>query len=253
LLLLCDRIALRMACAADDKADEVSHHGERVIIAGFGRFGQIVGRMLFASGIRATVLDHDPEQIELLRRFNFRIFYGDATRLDLLQAAGAAQATLLINAIDDMDENLELVDVVREQFPNLRVLARARNVTHYFELRKRDVDVVERETFEAALSLGRRALVALGTLPFEAQEISDRFKRHNVRMLEQMTQYYDDEAKRMSLAKAGREELERQFERDRALVARVKATGWQLDGAQADEPDQLPGALPVAGSGPTHE
>ena len=252
LLLLCDRIALRLACRADDQADEVSHQGERVIIAGFGRFGQIVGRLLFASGIRATVLAHDPEQIDLLRRFNFRIFYGDATLLDLLQAAGAGQATLLINAIDDMDESLELVDVVRDQFPNLRVLARARNVTHFFELRERGVEVVERETFEAALALGRQALVALGTLPFEAQEISDRFKRHNVRMLEQMTLYYHDEAKRLSLAKAGREELERQFERDRALIARAKATGWQPDGAQADESETL-AAPSVAGARPTPE
>ncbi|MET0344232.1 MAG: glutathione-regulated potassium-efflux system protein KefC [Polyangiales bacterium] len=242
-VLLCDRFTARSA-QEDAEADAISHHGERVIICGFGRFGQIVGRLLFASGIKATVLDHDPEQIELLRRFNFRIFYGDATRLDLLHAAGAGQATLLINAIDDMEESLELTDLVREEFPNLRILARARNVTHWFELRQRGVEVVERETFESALSLGTKALVALGTLPFEAQEITDRFKRHNVRMLEQMTAFYHDEAKRLSLAKQGREELERQFERDRVLLAREKASDWRPEGGGPGDLGSTADAVP---------
>ena len=88
-----------------------------MIIAGFGRFGQIVGRLLFANGIRAIVLDHDPEQIELLRKFGYQVFYGDATRLDLLRAAGAADARLLVNAIDDVGDSLALTDRVREHFP----------------------------------------------------------------------------------------------------------------------------------------
>jgi glutathione-regulated potassium-efflux system ancillary protein KefC len=177
------------------------------------------------------VLDHDPDQIELLRRFGFRIFYGDATRVDLLEAAGAGEAKLLINAIDDQEESLELVDVVREKFPNLPVIARARNVTHFFELHERGVQVIERETFEAALSIGRKALEQLGRRPYEARELSDRFKRHNIKMLEQLSLHYHDEAKRLSMAKAGREELEAQFERDRAALRQSleEAKGWQLD------------------------
>ena len=92
-----------------------------MIIAGFGRFGQIVGRLLFANGIRAIVLDHDPEQIELLRKFGYKVFYGDATRLDLLRAAGAADARLLVNAIDDVADSLALTDRVREHFPDLPI------------------------------------------------------------------------------------------------------------------------------------
>ncbi|HEY6881119.1 MAG TPA: glutathione-regulated potassium-efflux system protein KefC, partial [Polyangiales bacterium] len=170
LLIGFDRLA---AHSADDQArtyDAIEDEGAQVIIAGFGRFGQIVGRLLLAVGIRATVLDHDPDQIQMLRKFGFRVFYGDATRLDLLEAAGIAKAKLLINAIDDQEESLELVDVVREKFPKLPILARARNVTHYFELSERGVEIIERETFEAALALGRKALEQLGKPPYEARE-----------------------------------------------------------------------------------
>ena len=110
-----------------------------MIIAGFGRFGQIVGRLLFANGMRAIVLDHDPDQVDLLRKFGYKVFYGDATRLDLLRAAGAGQACLLVNAIDDVADSLALIDRVREHFPDLPMIARARNVTHYVELRSRGV------------------------------------------------------------------------------------------------------------------
>jgi glutathione-regulated potassium-efflux system ancillary protein KefC len=133
-----------------------------VIIAGFGRFGQIVGRLLNANRIKLTVLDHDPDQIELLRRFGFKVFYGDATRVDLLHAAGAAKARALVLAIDDIEDSLALADAVREHFPDLPILARARNVTHMYELMDRGVTIIERETFESALQLGRRVLALLG-------------------------------------------------------------------------------------------
>lgn len=136
-----------------------------VLIAGFGRVGQIIGRFLFASGIRATVLDHDPDQIEVLKRFGFKIFYGDATRLDLLEAAGAGKAKVLVVAIDDVESSVALVEKVRAQFPKLHIVARARNVGHYTQLRKLGVEVVERETFESSVKLGREALVALGAHP----------------------------------------------------------------------------------------
>jgi glutathione-regulated potassium-efflux system ancillary protein KefC len=168
--------------------------------------------------VKATVLDHDPDQVDLLRRFGFRVYYGDATRLDLLHAAGAAKARLLINAIDDVEDSLELVELAREHFPKLRILARARNVTHYGSLKRLNVEVIERETFEASLALGRRALERLAVSPYEAKERVDAFRRHNIRMLDSLVPHFNDENKRMSLAKAGREELERQFERDRAAL-----------------------------------
>ncbi|HKU41596.1 MAG TPA: glutathione-regulated potassium-efflux system protein KefC, partial [Polyangiales bacterium] len=207
LLLAQDFLRTRGASARADAYDRIEGADAPIIMAGFGRFGQIMGRFLYANGLQLTVLDHDPDQIETLRRFGFRVFYGDATRLDLLEAAGAARARLLVNAIDDIDDSLRLVDLVREHFPKLRMVARARNVTHYFELRARGVEIVERETFEAALTAARHTLEALGVGRYEARELADRFRRHNVRALEATLPYYRDEASRLSQARAGREEL----------------------------------------------
>jgi glutathione-regulated potassium-efflux system ancillary protein KefC len=234
MLLVLDRLNARHASDQAREYDAIDDVGAQVIIAGFGRYGQIVGRMLFASGLRVTVLDHDPEQIETLRKFGFRVFYGDATRLDLLHAAGASHALLLVNAIDDVEDNLKLVDLAREHFPKLRVAARARNVTHYFELRQRGVQMIERETFEAALVTARHALEVLGVAPYEARERADRFRRHNIHSLEQLQPNYRDETSRLSSAKAGRVELEEQFKRDQVALDRLgTAMGWheELEGA----------------------
>lgn len=218
LLLVYDRFMARGA-QPERAADEVAPVGP-VIIAGFGRFGQIVGRLLLASGVRAVVLDHDPDQVESLRKFGYRVFYGDATRLDLLEAAGARDARLLVNAIDDVDASVALVERVRENFPALPIVSRARNVSHYYELRLRGVEVVERETFESALRAGRAALERLGMDRFRAKELADTFRRHNIASVDATLPFYQDEARRMSMAKAGREELERQFARDRERFER---------------------------------
>ena len=218
LLIAYDRW-MRRSERREGEADAVSAEGP-VIIAGFGRFGQIVGRLLLANGVGVVILDHDPEQVESLRRWGFRVFYGDATRLDLLEAAGARTARLLVNAIDDVEASVTLVDRVRANFPDLAIVSRARNVSHYFELRLRGVQMVERETFEAALKAGRTALEALGTDRFRAKELADAFRRHNIASVDETLPFYQDEARRMSLGKQGREELERQFARDRERFER---------------------------------
>jgi glutathione-regulated potassium-efflux system ancillary protein KefC len=236
LLVAQDKLTARgRARRHSENFDTIEPDGSEVLIAGFGRFGQIIGRLLFASGVRATVLDHDPEQIELLRKFGFRIFYGDATRIDLLESAGAARARLLVCAIDDVDDSLALVDRVREHFPRLPILARARNVTHVYELRERGVTIVERETFESALSIGRRALEQLGVDPYEARERADRFRRHNNRSLEANAAHYKDEASRLTAARAGREELEQQFRRDVQALDHLGERGWHEERDAAEE------------------
>jgi glutathione-regulated potassium-efflux system ancillary protein KefC len=197
-------------------ADRIERTEGRVIIVGFGRFGQIVGRLLFASGVRATVLDHDPDNIELLRRLGFRVFYGDGTRLDLLTSAGAASADVLIDAIDEEGSSLKLVDVVQQYFPELPIVARARNVTHWRELRERGLVRIERETFESALRAGRHAFETLGVRPFEARERADAFRRHNVAGLEELLPQWADETARLSTARNSRLQFEQQFQRDLA-------------------------------------
>ncbi len=227
LLLLAHDKLMGSRAMADREPDTITDEGP-VIIAGFGRFGQIVGRLLLASGVRPVVLDHDPEQIETLRKFGFTVFYGDATRLDLLEAAGARKARLLVNAIDDVDASIALVDRARANFPSLNIVSRARNVSHYFELRIRGVEVVERETFEAALRIGRASLEKLGVDRFRAKELADAFRRHNISGVDATLPFYKDEARRMSLAKQGREELEKQFARDRERFERGHGgSGWK--------------------------
>ncbi len=230
LLILHDWWMARIECGKDGEprqADVIDEKDAPVIIAGFGRFGQIVGRLLMANGIRAVVLDHDPDQIELLRKFGNKVFYGDATRLDLLEAAGARQARLLVNAIDDVEDNLKLVDLVREHFPSLAIVARARNVTHYVELRQRGVTLVERETFEAALLAGRHALEVLGFDRTRARDLANLFRRHNVATTESMIPHFDDDERLVSAAKQGRDELEQQIARDRQKFDEEHSSkGW---------------------------
>ncbi len=244
LLLAHDRAAARRAARQSVAFDTLPSEDAPVLIAGFGRFGQIVGRLLFASGVRATVLDHDPDQIELLRKFGFRIFYGDATRVDLLEAAGARRARLLVNAIDDVEDSLALVDRVRQHFPHLQIVARARNVTHYLELRERGVTVAERETFDAALNAGRGALEALGVDRYEARERAESFRRHNLRALELALPQYKHETSRLSSATAARAELDEQFQRDIAVLDRQGRSGWhedELEAAADERASRVPG------------
>ncbi len=107
-----------------------------MIIAGFGRFGQIAGRLLLSSGVKMVILDHDPDHVDTLRKFDMKVFYGDATRADLLESAGAAKAEVLINAIDDPETSMQMVELVKEHFPHLTIISRARDVDHYIQLRQ---------------------------------------------------------------------------------------------------------------------
>jgi glutathione-regulated potassium-efflux system ancillary protein KefC len=196
-----------------------------VIIAGFGRYGQIVGRLLNACGLQATVLDHDAEQVETVRRFGWPVFYGDATRLDLLRTAGAARARVIVVAIDDIAQSLRVVDLVREHFPQATIVARARNVTHYYGLRDRGVAHIERETFDAALASGRSVLELMGWTSDAAQTQATRFRAHSVELLEQMAPHFRDEAKLIAIAKQGRRQLEELWAREREEATSATASG----------------------------
>ena len=228
LLVVIDRWVLpRYASQAQDSPHALAEPQEApVIIAGFGRYGQVIGRLLYANGLMATVLDHDAEQIDLLRKFGFRVHYGDATRLDLLRLAGAGTARVLVVAIDDVDQSLKLVEVARESFPHLQIVARARNVQHYYALRDRGVDLIERETLDSALLSGRSVLQLMGWHPHHARQLAARFKRHSVSQLEQMWPHHQDEQALVSMAKQGREQLEELFAQEREAVQGRRQEGW---------------------------
>ncbi|MBE7417696.1 MAG: glutathione-regulated potassium-efflux system protein KefC [Ideonella sp.] len=200
-----------------------SQQSAPVIIAGFGRYGQIVGRLLFASGLTATVLDHDAEQVEGTRRFGWKVFYGDATRLDLLRTAGAAEARVLVVAIDDMEQNLALVDLAREHFPQLTIVARARNARHWTQLYKRGVRLIERETLDSALMSARSVLEALGFEPHRARTLAQRFRRHSIEQLIAMAPHVGDEARLVAISKDGRQQLEQLLAQERELAQRTRA------------------------------
>ena len=218
LLLASDRIRARRH-ALQDRAAEYDRiddgHAAPVIIAGFGRYGQIVGRLLYASGFSATVLEHDAEQVEAVRRFGWQVYYGDATRLDLLRSAGAETARLFVLAIDDVEQSVAVARLVREHFPHLGIVARARNVSHYYQLRNLGVEAVERETLDSALMSGRSALERLGLERHQARTLALRFRRHNLELVEQMRPHTGDEAQLIAIAKQGRQQLEEQFARER--------------------------------------
>src|SRR4051812_7731936 len=179
LLVLHDRvIAPRFAdAAAAQPAD--APEPSRVIIAGLGRVGQVVARLLNASGFHPTVLDDDPDHVEQSREFGFRVFYGDATRLDLLHAAGAASADLLVITLDEREAITRLARIVRQNFPRLRVIARAHDMRHLFELRDLGVEMLERETWLSALKLGETALAVVTQDPELAQRAAKAFEEHD--------------------------------------------------------------------------
>jgi glutathione-regulated potassium-efflux system ancillary protein KefC len=205
---------------------DVPQH-EPVIIAGFGRYGQIVGRLLYANGITPTILDQDAEQIEAMRRFGWRVFYGDATRLDLVRTAGAEKARVFVIAIDDVDQSVALARMLREHFPRLTIVARARNVQHLYALRDAGVTLIERETLDSALMSGRSALEALGWEPHLARNLALRFRRHNLRQVLAMAPHWKDQAKLITAAKQGRRQLEEQFAQERLEAQqRQQQAGW---------------------------
>jgi monovalent cation:proton antiporter-2 (CPA2) family protein len=160
------------------KADLIDEEN-RVIIAGHGRFGQIVGRLLRAKGVRTTVLEYDSDQVEMLRRFGVKVFYGDASRLELLRAAGAETADLLVLAIDDSEKTLGLVEAARKHFPKMRVVARARDRRDAYKLVDLGVDHVYRETLDSSLAMGVDALRLLGFPGHLAHRAGRTFRRHD--------------------------------------------------------------------------
>ena len=221
------------------EADELRElQNAPVIIAGFGRYGQIVARVLFANGVKPTVLDHDAEAIEALRKFGWPVFYGDATRLDLMRTAGADKARLLVLAIDDTLQSVECAKMVRENFPDVTIVARARNVQHYFELYELGVTMIERETLDSALMTARSALETLGWQPHQARNLALRFRRYNVAQLAALAPHRKDEARLIAAAKQGRQQLEELFAIERQQAAERQArAGWSADPPQ---PEQKP-------------
>ena len=229
LLMLVDDKLLQprlLPTAAARPADPIEERDAEVIIAGHGRFGMTVGRVLQANRCRTVVLDHDAEQIEALRRYGFRVFYGDASRLDLLEAAGAKEAKVFVLAIDDREKALELAAAVRKHFPHLRLLARAFDRVHAYELMDAGAHAVYREVFGTSVDLARDALTALGRHPFEAQRAALLFKAHDERLVRESARHRHDQGKLIDISRTARAEIAKVLARDTGDVASDSDPAW---------------------------
>jgi len=232
LLLIDDAIARALKPAPPDY--ETPPGGDRhVIIAGFGRFGQIVARVLRARKIPFTALDSSVEQVDFVRRFGAQIYYGDAGRLDILRAAGADKALAFVLAIDKVDSSIRVAEMVRTHFPDLPLYARARDRTHVHKLMDLGVTIIERETFLAALELTKDLLRGLGLKESEVRRLTETFKRLDEKRLYEDYQYYTDLEKVRANALSQAKELEELFARDVEELPDedgVKVTAQERDG-----------------------
>jgi voltage-gated potassium channel Kch len=190
--------------------DEIPDEQPQVLIAGFGRFGQIVARMLFAQHIRFVAIDPDVEQVDFFRRFGNPIYYGDPGKPDLLRAAGAARIKVFVIAVDDVDASLRITRLVRRQYPKAKVFVRARDRRHAWQLMDFGVKPL-RETFGSSLEMGRDVLVALGVPADVANARAERFREVDERLLEAQYLVYDDEDALRQTNVDARKELEQLF------------------------------------------
>lgn len=244
LLVVLDRVLLRRyANLKAPAAEEISEPQDApIVIAGFGRYGQIVARVMLMQGIRTTVLDHSVEMLEVARTFGYRVHYGDATRLDLLRIAGAGQARILVIAVDDPEQSVKIAALARKHFPHLTVVARARDLTHWNKLRDEGVTLVQRELFESSMHSARTVLELMGLPPEQAQEMTRRFREHNIALSDRMYPHHRDRAKMIAVAREGRNQLAEQMARERQEAAEAGSDGaypgYAVSGGAQEVPEK---------------
>jgi len=225
--LLLPRIGTRKE--AERRPDDDIHETNPVIIAGFGRFGNIVGRFLRANGVGTTVLDVDSDRVEILRKLGLKVYYGDASRHELLSSAGAAEAKLIVIALDTPEKTLQLVETVRKHFSHLRILARAYDRPDTYELMDHGVSHVYRETLDSSLQMGVDALKLLGHRAYRVQRAARTFKRHDERALEDLAGARLDRARYLSVAREKISSLERLMLSDLEEKTLETDKGWDVE------------------------
>jgi voltage-gated potassium channel Kch len=212
LFVLADLLSPRLfPPRAEEQFDRIDEPTAPVIVAGFGRVGQVVARVLRMTHHRFVALEKNHEQVDFVRRFGSKLYYGDATRLELLRAAGAEEARTLVVAIDDEDAALRLVQTARRHFPNLAIVARARNRVHAYRLLDLGVTSVFRETFSSSLEMAERTLQTLGFSDGRAKRAIDVFRAHDERAVRAVFALHRDEKALMAMAQEYGKELERIF------------------------------------------
>src|SRR5438105_3839003 len=216
LLIAHEAIQNRWLAPPPQPYDAIEEHDNLVIIAGFGRVGQIVARILRVKGIPFTALDNSQTHVDFVRRFGNKVYYGDASRLELLRAAGADRARILVLAIDDADASTRTAALAREYFPRLKIYARARNRQHAFALMDVGVTEIVRDTYASSLEIAAWVLEALGEAPATAREAVRKFRQHDEATLLAQYQVKEDETKFLATTRESAAQLEKLFESDRS-------------------------------------
>ena len=232
LLLMNDKIIQPLVIKAKNEPehDRIEESDNPVIIAGFGRFGVVMGRFLIANGIKVTILDDNPDNIQVLRKFGFKVYYGDATRPDLLKAAGSERAQVIVVAVDDKKKSLQIIDLVQRKYPHLKILVRAVDMEHTYELMKRNIEGFERDTFESSLQLGVRALTNLGYQNYQAHRLARTFRQHNRMVIREMFQHHgEDEKKYLSETKKYASDLEELFRAELEDTSHHSDHSWDVE------------------------
>lgn len=210
LMLLYYRFILpRFLSLLPEKAYDSINEQNDIILAGYGRFGQIIGRLLNGEKIKITVLENNAEQIELIRKFGYIGYFGDASRLDVLKSAGAQHAKLLIVTVGNADVNLRIVELVKQEFPHLKIYARARNRRHAYELHKLGVDYFIREVFDSSLTMTKKVMKFLGYKHEDIEKKALAFKKHDEATLLQSFEFFEKESDLINFARQAKGELER--------------------------------------------
>ncbi|MDX7986266.1 glutathione-regulated potassium-efflux system protein KefB [Xenorhabdus sp. 12] len=203
----------------------VEDNDPQVILVGFGRFGQVVGRLLMANKIRITVLERDVSVIGTMRRYGYKVYYGDASELELLRSAGAAKAKAIVITCDEPEDTMAIVHLCQKHFPHLHITARARGRLEAHELLQSGVKDFNRETFSSALDLGRKVLIRLGIHPHQAHRAQQHFRRLDMRMLRELMPHLHGDLAQITRVKEARRELEELFERE-MMNERRQPEGW---------------------------
>ncbi len=210
-----DRFLRTAASGEAPVYDEIEPREVQVIIAGYGRVGQIISRILRSQNIPFTALEHSPEQVEVSRRFGNKIYYGDASRVDLLRAAGADRARVLALAIDDPEASVAVARVVREHFPNLKIFARVRNRSHAFDLMDLKAELVTRETYGSSLEMAEKALEEFGVRKEQAARVIATFRKHDEATLAEQFRLRNDQKALVDYSRRSAEQLQQLLEADR--------------------------------------
>jgi CPA2 family monovalent cation:H+ antiporter-2/glutathione-regulated potassium-efflux system ancillary protein KefC len=195
--------------------DTIAHKGHKVILAGFGRLGTDLGRFLISAGIKPVILDHDPANVDVLRKFGYEVYYGDITRLDLLESAGAAEAELLLITISDVERSKELIELAKKHYPHLKIAANAFDRSSAYDLMDLGVAHVRRETFGSALELGQVALQLMGREPYETYRLMRIFRKNDEATMPELYKIHrEDEGKYISMYQQHNADLEELMQLD---------------------------------------